>query len=1563
MANISQVKLPNNTTYDIMGKNVQCITWDDYQSLPSAAKNNSDIAYFITDIPASHRNDGVIKSVSGTAEASFSDGAEASLVECEIGIVPTQDLHGYSKPWAGGAGKNKLNVNINDYTTSGVTITNSNGVITLGNTATANVTINLRTDRINISDIGNTYKLVDDGSFTFSSDIYLNIRYYDSNASAISNQSMTSGKSMNLSVPSNAYSFMPMIIVKSGIATNGTVKPMLMIQTETDETFAPYSNICPISGHTDITVTVASTSGGSGEDYTVSLGSTYYGGNLNVTTGELEVTWGNIASYAGETLPGEWLSSLDEYTELGTPTTGAQVVYELDTPQTFTLTPTQVKTLLGQNYVSHDGGGTISLVYIIDSDVQLRMNDKVVSNGTIAGYALSPPNIDGGGSTGTVTSVAIANGGGVSVSGSPITSSGTITISHADTSSQASVDNSGRTYIQDITLDTYGHVTKITSATETVVNTDRYVNSAAFANDTSGVKMTLTRAGSDTATVTGTIPLVSSSTAGVAPKGTAVSSQSQSTKFLREDGSWAAPSYTTNTNTTYTLSVGTGDDASKIILTPSSGMANKITVPYATKATQDSDGNTIKSTYLKLSGGTMTGALTMAGTDIQLKTIGSSYDDSSDIVWYYGNGQEKARLWTQDAYTAKGGLNYRVYKKDGTSLYNGTIPLADGTGASGTWSITAAIANKLGSSNVGSATQPIYLSAGTATACTYTLGKSVPSNAVFTDTNTTYTLSADTTNNKIKLTPSSGNAQSITVPYATSAGSISVSTISESGFYKIPFLKNNQFLQHENFECYFAPGTTSEIGTSRIRLGNDMASGTEGNSGGMLELCSSGGKGWSMLTLAETDGYPSHVLPAQSGTIGVFTATPTSGQVVVTDGTAGGFKTTGYTLGKSVPSNAVFTDTTYTLGTNSNTVTLTPSSGSAQSITVPFATSATTASKATAANLTTTQYGIAYYTNTTGTFGNNPCLITTSTGGLEVKGMIAGDSGSTGHGLYGGGGYHNAYNNILLHGDASTGSSGIAFVSDKITASTGAVTNVNQPSDRAFIQYHACGITTATAEGTNPTLATSGETGRLVIGIGNDATDQIWLQTPSRTGLIHQVGAASYVIPDTNNTTGSVGSATNPVYVADGIIKGCTYSLNKTVPSDAVFTDHYAWSDITGKPSSFTPASHTHGNIQNGGTLQTNDITIASGDKLVVTDSSDSNKVARTSISFDGSTTTKCLTQKGTWATFGTSNLTLGTTASTALKGDTKYAGASTAGGSATSAAKLDTSTAGSATQPCYFANGVPSACTYSLNKTVPSDAVFTDSHVTTTLDSSSNHNYNILLEPLGDGSPRVTNYLEFNPSTRNLNLTGYITLNGYNRTSSTDPCPSIVLKANNIDTDTAVTARTYGNSEINVHDMHGDRLGFVNWFKDADGSIGFAMSAQNKSAGGGNYYNTLEMRVDKTGNRAYSISDAKAFRTAINTTTCSFTKSISSLAGATIVRRGNVVTLEFGHQITKAGSYTNIGTVSPAPIETLHFVVNCGSSWQLARINTAGVVSFNSALSVAANAYLIGSCTYITAD
>ena len=65
----------------------------------------------------------------------------------------------------------------------------------------------------------------------------------------------------------------------------------------------------------------------------------------------------------------------------------------------------------------------------------------------------------------------ISAGGGITVSGSGSENS-TVTVEHSDTSSQASSNNSGRTYIQDITLDTYGHVTGIATATETVTNTD-----------------------------------------------------------------------------------------------------------------------------------------------------------------------------------------------------------------------------------------------------------------------------------------------------------------------------------------------------------------------------------------------------------------------------------------------------------------------------------------------------------------------------------------------------------------------------------------------------------------------------------------------------------------------------------------------------------------------------------------------------------------------------------------------------------------------------------------------------------------------------------------------------------------------------------------------------------------------------------------------------------------------------------------------------------------------------------------------------------------------------------
>ena len=100
---------------------------------------------------------------------------------------------------------------------------------------------------------------------------------------------------------------------------------------------------------------------------------------------------------------------------------------------------------------------------------------------------------------------------------------------------------------------------------------------------------------------------------------------------------------------------------------------------------------------------------------------------------------------------------------------------------------------------------------------------------------------------------------------------------------------------------------------------------------------------------------------------------------------------------------------------------------------------------------------------------------------------------------------------------------------------------------------------------------------------------------------------------------------------------GLLYFWQKIKNTFALASHSHTKSEITDFPTSMTPTSHSHGNITNTGTLQTTDVAIANGDKLVITDSSSSNKVARASLSFDGSTATKALTQKGTWETFLTS--------------------------------------------------------------------------------------------------------------------------------------------------------------------------------------------------------------------------------------------------------------------------------------------------------------------------------------
>ena len=94
----------------------------------------------------------------------------------------------------------------------------------------------------------------------------------------------------------------------------------------------------------------------------------------------------------------------------------------------------------------------------------LDSNNKIVKN-TVSGGGDFTLTADSGSNQTISTGNTMDIAGGNAIS-TVVGATDTVTINHDDTSSQASVNNSGRTFIQDITLDTYGHVTGITSATD-----------------------------------------------------------------------------------------------------------------------------------------------------------------------------------------------------------------------------------------------------------------------------------------------------------------------------------------------------------------------------------------------------------------------------------------------------------------------------------------------------------------------------------------------------------------------------------------------------------------------------------------------------------------------------------------------------------------------------------------------------------------------------------------------------------------------------------------------------------------------------------------------------------------------------------------------------------------------------------------------------------------------------------------------------------------------------------------------------------------------------------------
>lgn len=281
--------------------------------------------------------------------ASFSDGSDIVPAESVvIGIEPIQDLHGYDKPWPAGGGVNILDPSVKTLYGNG---DGARWYEVDGYTLKANTTYVFKYFIVSGESVRVYIRSKADGSYL-----------------AEANGSVTYTPTEDTLVYFQAY--------RSGLVSDDN---RFGLYTGTAEsTWTPYTNICPISGWTGADIVVSpTTSADDGTTYPISWqteAGTVYGGTLDVVSGVLTVTHANIASYAGETLPSTWICDRAVYAEGVTPPTGSQVVYELATPQTYNLTPTEVDLLLGTNNVWADTGDT-EVTY--KADIQGYIDKKI----------------------------------------------------------------------------------------------------------------------------------------------------------------------------------------------------------------------------------------------------------------------------------------------------------------------------------------------------------------------------------------------------------------------------------------------------------------------------------------------------------------------------------------------------------------------------------------------------------------------------------------------------------------------------------------------------------------------------------------------------------------------------------------------------------------------------------------------------------------------------------------------------------------------------------------------------------------------------------------------------------------------------------------------------------------------------------------------------------------------------------------------------------------------------------------------------------------------------------
>ena len=352
--------------------------------------------------------------------ANFPDGADSvPMLSLIADIDPIQDLHGQDAPYPAGGGKNKLDSTI---VTTGKYIRGSDGnVITSSDWVCSE----------EYSEIAPSteYAIVK----TSNSSSVAGYALYDSDKNYIDGSAYTNATRIVFTTPANAK------YIRASWRNTAPNPTMVALSSVADDTYSPYSNICPISGRTEVNTSHSGADTSNPTVITTQLGQTVYGGTLDVVTGELvidhaevdmgDLNWelSNNGKYYKASLQGvadgsgasgmtDTVSSIYPYSISGsgiysgavdkcyninsgyigqvyggyiyardsdyataqaftTAMDGQSVVYKLATPITVQLTPTEVKTLLGENNVWADSGD-VEVTY--KADIQ-KYIDKQIS--------------------------------------------------------------------------------------------------------------------------------------------------------------------------------------------------------------------------------------------------------------------------------------------------------------------------------------------------------------------------------------------------------------------------------------------------------------------------------------------------------------------------------------------------------------------------------------------------------------------------------------------------------------------------------------------------------------------------------------------------------------------------------------------------------------------------------------------------------------------------------------------------------------------------------------------------------------------------------------------------------------------------------------------------------------------------------------------------------------------------------------------------------------------------------------------------------------------------------